>query len=260
MKFPHALAAWLFIAFVGPPFLRADEARASVYIVDKAKAYEETGGACLPYAPGEFPLATREILGIAKGPPGSTLVMMAFDRDAPHLGLAPVVAEQTADSKPARFPAEGSSWPYDKAHATVDLYIAVFDNQDPELAKISEYSEWLAEALAKNDEVTALLHAEVIQKRFSNLLRQRNVEEYRVKFGDGLTSLKAPPSAKAAVTRGTPDPLLDEIPRLPSVPIAAVRRGLAKLDEEWREDSRAISFAPGSPGILVFPVSTPIAP
>lgn len=260
MKFPHALAGWLFIALAFSSRLQAGEALASVYIVDKAKAYEGTGGACLPYSPGEMTSPTREILAIAKGPPGSTLVMVAFDRDAPHLGLAPVVAEQTEDSKPARFPAEGALWPFAKAHGTVDLYLAVFDNSDPELAKITEYAGWLAEALAEKNEVSALLHAEAVQKRFSSLLRQKNVEEYRVKFGEELSSLKAPPSAKAAVTRGTPDPLLNEIPRLPQVPIAAVRRGLANLDKEWRQDGRAIPFAPGSPGILVFPVSTPVVP
>lgn len=244
----------------GSPHVRAGEAHASVYVVDQASEFAETGGACLPYSPQEKTAASREILGIAKGPSGSTVFMIAFDRESPHLGLAPVIATQGEDSKPVRFPAEGSSWPFEKFSRPVDLYVAVFDSADPELAKLTEYAEWLTDALKEKDEVNALLHAEAIQKRLSNLLRQRRVEDYRVKYGDEVTSLRVPPSSKAAVTRGSkPDPLLEGGARTPKSPVAAVRRGLKTLDREWREDARVIPFAAGNPGVLVFPITTPLA-
>ena len=240
---------------------RAEEAHASVYVVDSSAEFAETGGACLPYSPEEKTGDAREVLALAKGPPGSTILMIAFDRDTLHLGIAPVIAPQTETSSAARFPAEGGKWPFGKPSRPVDLYVAVFDEADPELAKLAEYSDWLSEALAGKNEVDALLHAEAIHKRLSQLLRQRGVEEYRVKFGDGLTSLRLPPSSKAAITRGTPgDPILDPTKREPKSPLAAVRRGLKTLDKEWREDSRPIAFGLASPGILVFPVTTPPAP
>ena len=247
-------------AFIASPRLEAGEAHASVYVVDRSEEYSGMGGACLPYSPQEKTAPAREILGIAKGPAGSTVFMIAFDRGSPHLGLAPVIVAQGEDSKPARFPAEGASWPFERFSGPIDLYVAVFDSADPELAKLGEYAEWLTDALKEQDEVNALLHAEAIQKRLSNVLRQRRVEDYRVKYGDELTSARVAPSSKAAVTRGTPsDPLLDASKRAPKSPVAAVRRGLKTLDSEWREDARVIPFAPGAPGVLVFPITTPLA-
>ncbi len=261
MKTVVPIAALAFLVAAGPAALRGEEAHASLYVVDRSEEFAETGGACLPYSPEEKAGPSREILAIAKGLPGSTIFMIAFDRDAPYLGLAPVLVEQTEDSKPARFPGEGGVWPYERTPALVELFVAVFDKADPELAKIAEYAEWLGDALKEKNEVEALLHAEVIKKRLSNLLRQRSVDDYRVKFGDGLSSLRLPPSSKAAVTRGTPsDPLLDPSKREPKASLAAVRRGLKTLDEEWREDSRPIPYGLASPGILVFPVTPPPAP
>lgn len=257
---PIFLLFGLSSAFIASPLLTADEAHASVYVVDRSSEFSEMEGACLPYSPQEKTATAREILAIAKGPAGSTVFMMAFDRETPHLGLAPVIVAQGEDAKPVRFPAEGGSWPFEKFSRPVDLYVAVFDSADPELAKLSEYSGWLTDALQEKDEVNALLHAEAIQKRLSNLLRQRRVEDYRVKFGDGLTSARVAPSSKAAVTRGTPtDPLLDGVKREPLSTVAAVRRGLKTLDKEWRQDARVLTFAPGAPGVLVFPITTPLA-
>lgn len=247
-------------AFSGKPYVHAGEAHASVYVVDRASEFADTEGACLPYSPQEKTASSREILGIAKGPAGSTVFMIAFDRESPHLGLAPVIAAQGEESKPVRFPAEGTSWPFEMFSRPVDLYVAVFDSADPELEKLTEYAEWLTDALKEKDEVNALLHAEAIQKRLSNLLRQRRVEDYRVKYGEELTSARVPPSSKAAVTRGgKSDPLLDGDKRVPKSPVAAVRRGLKTLDGEWRQDARAIPFTAGSPGVLLFPITTPLA-
>ena len=247
-------------AFIASPRLYAGEAHASVYVLDRSSEFSEMEAACLPYSPQEKTAAAREILGIAKGPAGSTIFMIAFDRESPHLGLAPVIVAQGEDAKPVRFPAEGAAWPFEKFSRPVDLYVAVFDSADPELAKLTEYAEWLTDALKERDEVNALLHAEAIQKRLSNLLRQRRVEDYRVKFGEELTSARVAPSSKAAVTRGNPsDPLLDAAKRAPKSSVAAVRRGLKTLDSEWRQDARVLSFAPGAPGVLVFPITTPLA-
>lgn len=260
MKLAHLLLTGLLCSLLGSSPVRADEAQASVYVVDRSAQFADTSGACLPYTPLEKTGPSREILGIAKGPPGSTLFMMAFDRDQPYLGLAPVIEDQTEDSKPTRFPAEGSVWPFEKPGRAIELYIAVFDQADPQLAKLVEYGEWLKEAIAKNEEVEALLHAEVILKRLSNILRQRSVEDYRVKFGDELTALRLPPASKAAVARGGNVANLASQKREPSASIAAVRRGMKTLDDEWRKDSRTISFGLGTPGVLVFPVTTPPLP
>jgi len=239
---------------------RSEEAHVSVYVVDRSEEFAEMGAACLSYSPSEPTGKNREILGIAKGPPGSTVVMFAFDRDKPHRSIPPVIAEQTAESKPVRFPAEGFSWPYDQTSATVELYVAVFDKEDKDLAKISEYAEWLNDALVSKNEVEALLHADAIKKRLSNLLRQRAVTEYRVKFDAEIASLPEAAAPKAAVTRGNTEGVLGLGKKDPKASIAAVRRGLKTLDEEWTQDSRTIRFGIGKPGILVFPIATPPAP
>ena len=237
---------------------QSEEARVSVYIVDHAAEFTDTGGACITYSPAEKSGNGRQILGIAKGPPGTTLLMVAFERDALYLNLAPVIAPQTADSQAVRFPAEGAVWPFDKASAPIDLYVAVFFNDDPSLTRFAEYVEWLREALAAGDKDTAMLHALAIKNRLSSLLRQKSVDSYRVNFGDTLTDgLRLPPSSKAAVTRSIPS---TETKREQPSPIAAVRRGLKTLEKEWKEDSRAISFGLASPGVLVFPISAPAAP
>ena len=260
MKPTLLLFGFALSALAGNGTGHAEEARASVYVVDRSAAQAAMGGACLPYTPAEKPGPSREVLAIAKGPVGSTVFMIAFDREAPHLGLAPVVSEQSESSKPARFPAEGSTWTYEKATGPVDLYVGVFDKADPELAKLTEYAEWLSDALKEKNEVDVLLHTEVIQKRLANLLRQRSVTDYRVKFEDSLSSLRLTSSSKAAITRGSTDPIVDPTKREPKASVAAVRRGLKTLDDEWREDSRAIPYGPGTPGILVFPIATPLFP
>jgi hypothetical protein len=152
-------------------------------VVDRAAEFSGTDGACLPYHPGEATGKEREILAIAKGPVGSTVLMIAFDRDLPHLNLAPVLAEQTEDSKPLRFPAGESKWPYDGEAPPAELYVAVFANADPgpDLERIAEYVDWMSEALADGDTETAALHALAIKNRLSHLLRQRSAEDYRAK-------------------------------------------------------------------------------
>lgn len=240
---------------------RGEEARAMVYVVDRAQDLDETGGACLPYQPAEPVGKDREILAIAKGPVGSTVMMIAFDRDLPHLNLAPVLAEQTETSKPLRFPAEGAKWPYDGVAPPVDLYIAVFAKEDPNLERLAEYVGWMSDALAAGDADTAALHALAIKNRLANLLRQRSAGEYRAKYGNSISdAIRLAPSSKAAVTRGATGPGPEASVRVPKSPVAAVRRGLKSLDSEWREDSQAIPYGPASPGILIFPVTTPVAP
>lgn len=256
-RLPLCGLALLLAAIVPCP---AGEARVSVYVLDRALDTERTGGACLPYSPQVKTGPSREILALAKGPPGSTVFMMAFDRDAPHLNLAPVLAGQTESSEAARFPAEGATWPFTGVAATVDLYVAVFEKGDPQLAKFTEYADWLNDALREANEVDVLLHAEAIRKRLSRILRERSVEDYRVKFGDGMSSLRLPPSSKAAVTRGPTDPLIKKGDRIPKSPLAAVRRGLKTLHEEWQQDSRPLDFGLAKPGVLVFPISTPVMP
>lgn len=249
------------IAASGGTLSRGEEAHVSVYVVDHSTEFAAMGGACLPYTPTEKTGNERELLCVGKGPAGSTLLMMAFDRDLPYLDLAPVLAPQTADSEPLRFPAEGTTWPYDKPGPAVDLYVAVFLNDDPALARIAEYVEWLGESLKQGDKETAMLHALAIKNRLSNILRQRKVDDYRVTFGSSLAdSIRDAPASKAAVTRSGKSALLTDTTEEPKSPVAAVRRGLKKLNEQWRDDARVISFGLATPGVLVFPITTPVAP
>lgn len=244
-----------------PSRLQAEEAHASVYIVDPSAEFAVTGGACLPYHSTEVIGKDREVLAIAKAPPGATLLLIAFDRDAPYLDLAPVLAVQTDDSKPLRFPAIGSAWPFDKTSNPIDLYVAVFPKDDPSLSRITEYVEWLGEALVADDRETAMLHSHAIKNRLTTLLRKQNVGEYRAKFGNSLTdSIRFSPASKAAVTRGAKETANNETKRTPKNPVAAVRRGLKTLDEEWREDSQVIPFGLAEPGVFVFPITTPPVP
>jgi len=255
------LVGLLAIIGSGGTLSRGEEAHVSVYVVDHSAEFAAMGGACLPYTPTEKTGKERELLCVGKGPAGSTLLMMAFDRDLPYLDLAPVLAPQTADSEPLRFPAEEITWPYDKPGPAVDLYVAVFMNDDPALARIAEYVEWLGESLKQGDKETAMLHALAIKNRLSNILRQRSVDDYRVTFGSSLAdAIREAPASKAAVTRSGKSAVLTEANREPKASVAAVRRGLKTLGAEWREDSRVISFGLASPGVLVFPITTPTAP
>jgi hypothetical protein len=244
MNAPLLLNGFAFALLVAPSVLRSDEARASVYVIDRSGEFAATGGSCLPFSALEKPGPKREILSLAKGPAGSTVFLIAYAGDTPHLGLPPVLATQTGDSKPVRFPAEGAKWPFESAGGSADLYIAVFDQADPELAKLTEYSSWLADALKSKDETEILLHSEVIKRRLNHLLRQQGGSELSSKLGGPVTASREQSSSKAATTRSGAKPST-----------AAGRRGLDRLEQEWREDSRPIRFGPAKPGVLVLPIS-----
>jgi hypothetical protein len=258
--------------------LRAEDAQASLYVVDRSPEHAEMEGLCLTYDPALEPGPQRDLLAIAKGPVGSTIVMIAFGPEGVHQNLSPVVALQTAETGPARFPSAETKqvWKYDGPQGGVELYIAAFADGDPDLARLSEYLGWLNEALSSDAPADATLHALALKKRFSGILRERSSETFLVKFDDP----RVPAAPKAATTRSSksalpgspanggeketspafPDPLVDAAPRVPSSPVAAVRRGLAHLDEEWREDSRTITYETGKPGILIFPLTAPTVP
>jgi len=241
----------------------ADEAQVSLYVVNRAEEFADMGGACVRYTPELKPGETRELLAIGKGPPGSTLFLIAFDAEGLHRQLPPVLAEQSEESKPTRFPAEESQvrWTYREDGQPAELYVAVFPQGHAQLERIAEYAGWLEDALAEDDAETATLHALAIKNRLSEIVRRQVTHEYRATYGDGLEDLlPTPPSGKAAVTRGGVDPLATDAERKPRSAIAAVRRGLKTLDDEWREDARTIEFGLGAPGILVFPVTQPDAP
>lgn len=261
MKTPSFFALLLPFVFAGSAMVRAGEAQVSLYVVDRSPEHAESGGVCLPYTPAEKAGSQCDVLAIAQGSAGSTLLIIAFDGDILHRDLAPVLSEQTGDSKPVRFPDGEASWTHSGATRPVELYVAVFDNADPNLARIAESVEWLSEALEEKAETEILLHAGTVKKRLSNLLRQKSAAEYQAKFGEG-DAPRVAPASKAAVTRGQTEGSLLFGPdkRDPKATVAAVRRSFKTLDDEWREDSRAIAFDRSSPGVLVFPVTPPPAP
>jgi hypothetical protein len=253
--FLRGFALALSLVLVGGEDLAAEEARAAVYVVDRSPEFAETGGGCLPYSPAVEPGPARAILALATAPAGSTIVMAAFDGDAPHRGLAPVVAEQGAEGGTIRFPGGDAAWPFEEPGGAVDLYIAVFDKDDPGLAKVAEGAGRLAEALASGKEVEALLHSEAVKARLNELMRRVGVQSFRVDYGADPASLREAAAPKAATTRS------------PTAPKATAKRGpsgaarpFESLEAHWREDARAISFGLASPGALVFPIAKPAAP
>lgn len=238
---------------------RAEDANATLYVIDHSPEHAETGGACIPYTPLEKPGPDRELLAFAKGPASSTVVMLALQGESVYQGLKPVVARMTDDSKPARFPdpASGQSWPYQEAGPKVDLYVLVFSEGDPQLTKISEYLGWLNDSLKEGDEETAMLHTHAIRNRLSSIMRKQSTDSYLETYGDTLlanTDTKVG-EGKAAITRG--GNILANKDTKPNAAVAAVRRGLKTIDNEWKEDSRTIRFGLNSPGLLVFPVTPP---
>jgi len=268
--------------------LRAEDAHATLYVVDRSPEHAAMEGLCLKYTPSLEPSAQRDLLAIAKAPVGATIVMIAFGPEGVHQNLSPVVALQTAESGPARFPSPEKKqlWKYDGPQGGVDLYIAVFPEGDPALGRITEYVGWLNEALEGDDPSEAALHALALKKRFGGILRDRSSETFVANYDEAA---RVPDAAKAAITRGTkntvpavpvspadpskprgedgkdqpaafPDPLIETGPRVPSSPVAAARRGLAQLDKEWKEDSLTISFEAGKPGVLIFPLTISTAP
>lgn len=266
MRTTAIVAVIAFLAAMGPA-AHGEEARAALYVVDRSEDGATSKGVCRPYTPEEKPGPDRELLILAEAPIGSTVFIMAFDRDAPYLGLPPLLAEQGKSSQVVRYPADGARWPFEPSPAAVELFIVVFDKGDPELPKIAESANWLTEALKKKNEVESLLHAESLKKRLTQLKRENLADNYRDKFGDGLRSLRQPPSSKAAVSRkglettGSPDGVLDSAPTAtkPDAP-AVVERSLDQLEEEWRQDSRPIPHGLASPGVLVLSVAPTVAP
>ncbi|MAS92304.1 MAG: hypothetical protein CMO55_03830 [Verrucomicrobiales bacterium] len=238
----------------------AEEANATLYIVDQSPEHAEMGGACIPYTPLEKPGENRELLAFAKGPAGSTIVMLALQGDAVYGGLEPVITKMTEDSKAARFPNPESEkkWAFTEKTPKVDLYVLAFTEGDPQLEKIGEYLEWLKDSLKEGDDETAMLHTHAIKNRLSNIMRQQSTDSYLETYGDSLLANTDTivGEGKAAVTRGATKNLLQNEDTKPSAAVAAVRRGLKSIDAEWKEDSRAIKFGLNSPGLLVFPITT----
>lgn len=258
---PFHPAIGLLISLAAPAgLLRSEEAHASVYVVERSAESAAAEALCHPYAATSAPGPGREILALAKGPPGSTVLMVAFAGDAPHLGLAPVLAAQSEESPPARFPAEGASWPYETAGEAVDLYIAVFDRGDPGLPKLVDAAARLSGALTAKKSVEAMLHAEEVRKALSQVMRRLGVQAYRVDYGTDPASLRERSAPKAATTRGGSLSLAKPKEEGGAKGAPDAPRRLGSLDAEWLEDARPISFGLASPGALVFPIAKPETP
>ena len=243
---------------------RGEEANASVYVVDHSAEFQNMGGACIDYTPGEKTGHNREILALAKGPTGSTVIMLALQGNSLHLGLEPVMAKMEEDSKPLRFPDQSSEgkWPFSGESEKADLYVLAFSDSDPQLEKFVKYLDWLKEAMSEENEESTLLYTHAIKSRISEIVRQQSTDAYLATFGDSLLANTNTfvPEGKAAVTRSGKINLLENTDNQPDAPVAAIRRGLHTIDEEWKEDSRTISFGLASPGLLLFPITTPPSP
>jgi len=240
-------------AVLGLASVFGGEGAVAVYIVDESEEHAAMGGQCTLYTVEAETSEDRHLLAIGKGDPGTTAMLVAYDRESDLLfdDIPPVIAVQTEDSPPLKFPApdSGKKFAFDGKGSPVDLYFVVFDKGDPQLEKFTEYMEWLTDSLAEGDRESANLHGLALKNRISKMLRTRISTEYLASFG-GDESQKAP-TAKAAVTRGSPSTGSNKAP----VPTAGVKRGLKTLDKESKDDARKISGSPGDPGILLFPIN-----
>ncbi len=242
-------------AVIGLVSAFAGEGSVAVYIVDESPEHAGMGGQCTLFASTIKPGENKHLLAIGKGDPGTTALLVAYDRESDLLfdNIAPVLSNQTKDSPPLKFPApdSGKKFAYNGKGAPVDLYFVIFDEGDPQLEKFTEYMGWMNDSFAEGDSESANLHGLVMKKRISKMLRTRISTEYIASFG-GDESQKAPTS-KAAVTRGGPLKVTGSN-KAPAA-TAGVKRGLKTLDKEWSEDARKISGSPGDPGILLFPIN-----
>ena len=232
----------------------AGEGSVAVYVVDESPEFAEMGGQCTLYSKDAKPGPNKHLLAIAKGEPGTTVLLVGFDRESDLLfsDFAPVMAAQNEDSEPMRYPSPdaGKKFSFEEEGSPVDLYFVVFDSNDPQLGRFNEFLGWMKDSFTSGDVEEANLHGLAMKNRISKMLRAKISTEYISEFG-GDDSRKAPVS-KAAVTRGASALSLE---RKPPPPTAGVRRGLKSLDKEWKEDSRKISSEAGNPGILLFPIS-----
>tara|TARA_R110002096_G_scaffold16662_6_gene56847 strand:- start:1520 stop:2296 length:777 start_codon:yes stop_codon:yes gene_type:complete len=248
------IAFFLSLFLFGIAAAQSQEANVSLYVIDHSDEYSALGGACFKYTPEIKPGKDREILAIANGPPGSTVIMIAFQQDNLFRNLPPVVSVQSLTSSPLRFPAQQSEarWAYNETNNNVELYIVALEKDDPQLERLTEYAAWLTDSLGENDEETAMLHALAIKNRLANLHRSNNAEVQTISFPPGE---RTEPTAKAATTRGGLSQLGK--PNTETKPTTETPlRGLKNIDAEWEEDSQPIRFGPEKPGILIFPITT----
>ncbi len=248
------LLGLLALLALSPPPLAADEARAALFLVQRS--FEATYAA---YDGSEG--AEGELLLVAEGPPGTTLLVAAFDGEGPLSGTAPMLAPQGDGTEPLRFPQESGAWKLDKDSPQADLYVAVFAKDDPQLPALAEGVERLQKALADGDSDAALLHATAIRTRLAAILRQRGDGKSDAEDTDSTTAASAPrrpPISIAGVMRKADDEA--SAPGAGSAVSALAAKSLERLDEEWREESQAVPVASGAPGILMFPVAPPSRP
>jgi len=200
----------------------------AVFVVEKAPDQgADADDKVERYTPAIKPGPDKWMVAIAKAPPNSTVLMVAYEPDGETLfrNLPPVVFEPTASSGVAKFPDKESDarWPYQNKADKAELFVLIFAKGDPETAKFRRHAEGLIEAIDKKREDAKLLHSAALKSAISNVIRRRSGQ--------------------------------DIIARYPSTSIAGIRRGLPTgvgAVGDWNKKSDTITCSKGEPGLLLY--------
>jgi hypothetical protein len=161
-------------------------------------------------------------LGVVKGEVGSVVVVAAFETGKDKLcqGLNPIVSEQNKDVPAARFPGADPAfrWSFEQS-LQAELFVAIYSAKDPTLVTVRKTIESIR--TGSKPEAIAL-HSAALRNHLTSLARNR---------------------------------IADVDARIAPTSIAAVRRGLKTLNDEWKNEGHSFAYSQGKPGILVFKIA-----
>ena len=199
-----------------------EKGSAALFVVDTSAEFASTGGECVVYSRDSKPGPNRSLLGIVKGEVKSVVVIAAFEagKDKLSQGLKPMVVDQSKDAPALRFPSSDLTvrWTFERPLQS-DLFVAIYAADDPILVTVRKTIESIR--TGSKPEVIAL-HSATLRNHFASLARNRTT---------------------------------DVDARIAPTSIAAVRRGLKTLHDEWKNEGLPIVYSKGKPGILVFKIA-----
>lgn len=231
----------------------AEEARVAVYAVN------EKTSSLSPAAPDLSPAEGQKIIASAKGPEGSTLVVVPFFVESPWIRISPLLEEQDSTDEPRAFPQGGGNEgiPFGPGDPAFDLYVAIFPKGSPQLAAIAENVTGLKKSLAAGNTEVVELHALQLRRHLSDAVRKSSGTTASGGFGDLDLTIREAPAGKAAVSRtGTGK----EVDSGKSASETGETKTFADLAEAWKQASVNLPMGLVSPGAKVFSFSSQSAP
>ena len=225
LKFRQYLVCLLLIA-TSPATLNAgDEGSAALFVVDTSPQFAATEGQCVQYTKDAQPGPNKRLLAIAKGCENSVVLIVAFDagHDSLRAQLPPVMWKYSPTAPAARYPPASSDrvLPFEAIGKPIDLFVLMCKMDDPVAEQLRKQIENIEAAIAADQPARTLLLTSGLRSGLTKLMRTQ------------ARSIEAPIAPNA---------------------IAAVRRGLTTLHDDWKDDSLPIRFSKDKPGLMLFKI------